>query len=88
MANAEPPVDDRRDDDEPDVTLPGVDVDGSQNFVDDATGASYDEQADRAQDVIERAHAMAQPDFEPDDASAAALAASERPRPDADERPV
>lgn len=88
MAHAEPPVDDRRDDDEPDVMLPGVDVDGSQNFVDDATGASYDEQADRAQDVIDRAHAMEQPELEPDDASAAAQAASERPGPDADARPV
>lgn len=88
MANAEPPVDDRRDDDGPDVELPGVDVDGSQDFVDDATGASYDEQADRAQAVIDRAHAMAQPEFEPDDASAAAQAASAPRGPDADERPV
>lgn len=88
MANVEPPVDDRRDDDGPDVELPGVDVDGSKDFVDDATGATYDEQADRAQDAIDRAHRMAHPDLEPDDASAEAQAASEPPGPDADARPV
>lgn len=81
------PGDDRRDD-QPDVELPGEDIDGSEEFVDDATGKSYDELADRAQAVIDRAHEMEKPELEPDDASAAAQAASARPGPDADERPV
>lgn len=88
MADAEPRVDDRRDDDEPDVSLPGVDVDGSKEFVDDATGASYDEQADRAQDVIDRAHRMVHPELEPDDGPAVARVATEGSGTDADERPV
>lgn len=80
--------DDRRDEDEPDVELPGIDVDGSQDFIDDTTGASYDEQADRAQAVIDQSHAMDKPELEPDDASAAALADSPPSGPDADERHV
>ncbi|GEK79800.1 hypothetical protein [Agrococcus baldri] len=79
----------RRDDDEAlDVELPGDDVDGSEDFIDDTTGRAYEEQAERAQAVIDRAHAMEKPELEPDDASAAAQAQSQRPGPDADERPV
>lgn len=88
MANHEVPNADRRDDEEPDVELPGADVDGSKDFLDDARGVPYDEQAERAQAVIDRAHAMEHPELQPDDASEAAQAASERPRPDADERPA
>lgn len=89
MANVEQPEQDRREDDEgPDVEVPGQDVDGSGQFVDDATGRSYDEQADRAQAVIDRAHEMDKPELEPDDASIAAQVQSSSPRPDADDRPV
>lgn len=89
MANYELPTDERRDDDaEPEVELPGADVDGSGDFLDDATGRSYDELADRAQAVIDHAHALEKPELEPDDASIAAQAASAEPRPDADDRPA
>lgn len=84
----DPRADRDRDDDQPDVSLPGSDFDGSGAFVDDATGESYDDLADRAQAVIDRAHALDKPELEPDDASAAAQAASARPGPDADERPA
>ncbi|WP_405216187.1 hypothetical protein [Agrococcus sp. Ld7] len=87
MANAEPPVEHRHDDG-PDVELPGVDVDGSKDFVDDATGASYDEQAERAQDVIDRAHAMPPAGADVDDASAATEGASEEPEGDTREQPL
>lgn len=86
MANVELPNEDRRDDGETDVVLPGADVDGSQEFIDDATGASFDEQAERAQAVIDRAHEMEHPELQPDDASDAARA--EASGVDADERPA
>lgn len=62
MTNHEQSHDDRREHEEPDVELPGADVDGSQEFIDDTTGASYDEQVERAQAVIDRAHEMEQPE--------------------------
>lgn len=85
MANAEPHAEHEHDDG-PDVELPGVDVDGSKDFVDDATGASYDEQADRAQDVIDRAHAMPPAGADADDASVATEDASEDAEGDAREQ--
>ena len=50
--------------------------------------ANYDERAERAQAVIDRAHEMEKPELEPDDASIAAQVQSSSPRPDADDRPV
>ena len=91
MANYEQPEQDRRDvDDEegPDVMLPGQDVDGSEDFVDDATGRSYDEMAERAQAVIDRAHEMEKPELEPDDASIAAQVQSSSASGRGDDRPV
>jgi hypothetical protein len=92
MTGYDPQDDDRRDerreDEQPDVELPGADIDGNREFMDDASGASYDEQADRAQAVIDRAHAMDNPELQPDDASEAAIDDSALPGPDADERPA
>jgi hypothetical protein len=89
MANYELPEQDRREDDEgPEVEVPGQEVDGSADFIGDATGRSYDEQAERAQAVIDRAHELDKPELEPDDASIAAQAASSTPGPDADDRPI
>lgn len=62
-------VDHEQPGDEPDVELPGEEVDGSDGFIADATGQSYDELAGRAQAVIDRAQEMQQPVTEPDDAS-------------------
>lgn len=69
--------------DEPDVELPGEDVDGSDGFIADATGQSYDELADRAQAVIDRAHEMQQPAADTDGASEQTESAA--PASDADE---
>lgn len=86
MVIHEEPTDARRDDEDvPDVEVPG---DDPLTGADAATDASFDEQADRAQAAIDRAHETEKAELEPDDASVAAQAASARPGPDADERPV
>ncbi|WP_306233007.1 hypothetical protein [Agrococcus beijingensis] len=90
------PGDDRTDDlmfedlrrDDEVLTDPNDVEDDGLDAPSDASGRSDAELSDRAHAVIGLEHDIASPELQPDDASAAVQALTERRGPDADDRPV